>query len=94
MSTHVCVSASAVGAAQLRLTPLLMPPAQPNTCIARPGCVWQVCKPRDPNRLSAWHIGLIGLAAVLLLCLLVMLTSLTLSMCIARTGKVRRQIQW
>jgi hypothetical protein len=56
--------------------------------------VWQVCKPRDPNRLSAWHIGLIGLAAVLLLCLLVMLTSLTLSMCIARTGKVRRQIQW
>jgi hypothetical protein len=28
-------------------------------------------------------------AALVLLCLLVMLTSLTLSMCIARTGKVR-----
>jgi len=52
-----------------------------------------VCQPRS-KALSSWHYILISFAALAMLCLLVMLASLFVSLCLARTGKVRRQLEW
>jgi hypothetical protein len=53
----------------------------------------QVCK-RDQAGLSTWQYVLVSVAALAMLCLLVMLASLFVSLCLARTGKVRRQLEW
>lgn len=53
-----------------------------------------MCKKQAPRTLSTWHYVLISFAALAVLILLIMLASLFLSLCIARTGKVRRQLEW
>lgn len=44
--------------------------------------------------LNTWQYVLVSLAALAVLCLLIMLASLFVSLCLARTGKVRRQLEW
>lgn len=44
--------------------------------------------------LSTWQYVLVSVASLIALCLCVMLASLFVSLCLARTGKVRRQVEW
>jgi hypothetical protein len=56
--------------------------------------IWlQVCV-RHVSGLTSWQYVLVSVAALAMLCLLVMLASLFVSLCLARTGKVRRQLEW
>lgn len=56
-------------------------------------CAAQVCI-QKPTTLTTWQYVLVSLAALATLCVLVMLASLFVSLCLARTGKVRRQVEW
>jgi hypothetical protein len=52
----------------------------------------QVC--RASTQWPTWKLVLISIVALVLLCTMIMLTSLFVSLCLARTGKVRRQWEW
>jgi hypothetical protein len=52
-----------------------------------------VCKVRS-NQWPTWQYVLVSILGLAMLCVMVMLASLFVSLCLARTGKVRRQWEW
>lgn len=54
----------------------------------------QVCKAWPKPQINPWVYAIVSVAALIGLCLMIMLASLFVSMCLARTGKWRRQIAW